>query len=112
MTDSSEINIISDNKENIQVNNIKNIPISSYQQENLNNNIYLIQKQYEIKELDYVNQIQILKNQIYSIKQEQKQLRNELEQKDKAISEFNNIIKEYQLELLKYKEKLEKIKIK
>ena len=111
MTDSSEINIISDNKENIQVNNNKQI-ISNYQQENLNNKIYLIQKQFEIKELDYLNQIQILNNQINSIKQIQKQLRTELEQKDKAISEFNNIIKDYQLELLKYKEKLEKINFK
>ena len=96
-----------DNKENSQLNNITNLLLTNYDKETLNNKIYLIQKQFEIKETQYLNQIQLLNKQLEITKQTQSLLKNKLEMKEKAITEFNNIIKDYQIELLKYKEELD-----
>ena len=96
------------NKENNNPNNNSNLFMTNYEKENINNKIYLIQKQFEIKQTQYINQIQLLNNQIKIIKENQTLLKNKLELKDKAISEFNDIIKDYQIELLKYKEELDK----
>ena len=100
----SQDNIALNNKENNQKN--YNISITNYEKD-LNNKIYLLQKQYEIKETEYLNKIQLLNNQLQLMKQTHSILKNKLELKDKAIIEFNNIIKDYQIELLKYKQELD-----
>ena len=96
------------NKENnSEVNNNANIPMAKYEKENLNNKIYLIQKQFEIQETEYISKINLLTNQLQLMKQTHSIIKNKLEIKDKAIIEFNNIIKDYQIELLKYKKELD-----
>ena len=96
------------NKENNnQLNNNTNIPMANYEKENLNNKIYLIQKNFEIKEAEYITKINLLNNQLQLMKQTHSIIKNKLVTKDKAILEFNNIIKDYQIELLKYKQELD-----
>ena len=98
------IDFYKENKENKE-NNI-NI-FSNYEEDNLKNKLYYLEKKYELKESECVTKIQSLTNQLLLMKDTHIQLKNQLLLKDKAISEFNTLIKDYQMELLNYKQKIE-----
>ena len=98
------IDFYKENKENKE-NNI-NI-FSNYEEDNLKNKLYYLEKKYELKESECVAKIQSLTNQLLLMKDTHIQLKNQLLLKDKAISEFNTLIKDYQMELLNYKQKIE-----
>ena len=85
----------------------KNNRYYKYEQENLENKLYYLEKKYEIKETEYLSKIQSLNNQLLLNKETQNQLKNQLLIKDKAIEEFNSLIKEYQIQLFNYKQKIE-----
>ena len=92
-------------KEDSEFKNINNI--SKNAKDSLDNKFYLLEKNYQMKETEYINKIKSLNNQIILIKESHSQLKNQLTLKDKALTEFNSLIKEYQIELLNYKQKLE-----
>ena len=98
------IDFYKENKENKENNN--NI-FSNYEEDNLKNKLYYLEKKYELKESECVTKIQSLTNQLLLMKDTHIQLKNQLLLKDKAISEFNTLIKDYQMELLNYKQKIE-----
>ena len=98
------IDFYKENKENKENNN--NI-FSNYEEDNLKNKLYYLEKKYELKESECVAKIQSLTNQLLLMKDTHIQLKNQLLLKDKAISEFNTLIKDYQMELLNYKQKIE-----
>ena len=95
-------NLFNESPEYKSINNIED-----HEKDNLENKLYLLEKKYELKEIEYINKIQSLNNQLLLIKESYAQLKNQISLKDNALTEFNSLIKEYQIELLNYKQKLE-----